>query len=133
MYPARCRLGLYYPPYREQRRAKLRILITCTTIAACSPYPAPPARTVFGTSHSQNSRIHDVTFTIFVSAFIDNTETSTFIQLYRNRRFFDLTKAVGVQIRTTRAHLHAETSVEHTYTLPIPAQLKCSGSYIWPT
>ena len=64
----------------------------------------------------------------FISVFIDNTETSTFMQLYRIRRFFDRTKAAGVRIRTTGAHLHAETAEELAYTLPTPAQLKCSGS-----
>jgi hypothetical protein len=64
----------------------------------------------------------------FISAFIDNTETSTFIHLYPNRRFFDRTKAVGVQIRTTGAHLHAETAVELAYILPVSSQIKSSES-----
>ena len=64
----------------------------------------------------------------FISAFNDNIETSTFIHLYRNRRFFDRTKAVGVQIRTTGAHLHAETAVELAYILPVSSQIKSSES-----
>ena len=53
---------------------------------------------------------------------------STFIHLYRNRRFFDLAKDVGVQIRTTGAHLHAETAVELAYILPVSSQIKSSES-----
>ena len=64
----------------------------------------------------------------FTSAFIDNTETSTFIQLYRNRRFFERTKDVGVRIRTTGAHIHAETAVELAYTVPVSSQIKSSES-----
>ena len=51
-----------------------------------------------------------------------------YIHRDRNRRFFDRTKAAGVQMRTTGAHIHAKTAVERTYTVPFLAQLKFAKS-----
>ena len=65
---------------------------------------------------------------LFIMPIYDNSETHQYIHRDRNRRFFDRTKAVGVQMRTTGAHIHAETAVERTYTVPTLAQLKFAKS-----
>ena len=82
----------------------------------CEQFLAPRIATI--TAHTM------LCLPLFIMPIYDNSETHQYIHRDWNRRFFDRTKAVGVQIRTTGAHIHARTAVGPAYGVPTASQIK---------